>query len=272
MLALFSMPPHSRVLSCVPLHSVTQCTIDSFVSGSWTCGSSRVALQQAFDPLPACFAVGLLSSLASSQIPALGTTLAETPLLEVYPAKIGPRNLVFHQHFSWVSGHHLSGLSIPTWMSNALSLPSGDQGVARISSILPASHLSDSGHSPDVRRLCLDRQSLLGDTTASDDEFSMPTNTPGWNRGSHFPPLSGLAGMHRILCPNSRIGVLSLRLCSLCSGVFPSLPRSHLHQVCRKLHQHNILASGGTLAPMRCFSGAFSVLARSATSPMIPLD
>ena len=65
-------------------------------------------------------------------------------------------------------------------------------------------------------------------TTASDDEFNIPTNTLGWNRSSHFPPLAGLAGMYRIFSPNSRIGVLSLRPCSLCSGVFPSLPMSHL--------------------------------------------
>ena len=45
--------PHSRVFSCVPLAFFSQCTIDSFFSRSHSCGSSRVALQQAFDPLPA---------------------------------------------------------------------------------------------------------------------------------------------------------------------------------------------------------------------------
>ena len=212
--------PHSRVLSCVPLHSVTQCT------------SSRVALQQAFDPLPACFAVGLLSSLASSQIPALGTTLAETPLLEVCPAKNRSSLPCFPSTL-------LLGLGAPSQRSLHSNLDV-ERIVTAIWGPRRGSHLEYSasvpslrlGHSPDVRRLCLDRQSLLGDTTASDDEFSMPTKTPGWNRGSHFPPLAGLAGMHRILCPNSRIGVLSLRLCSLCSGVFPSLPRSHLFIRC----------------------------------------
>ena len=38
-----------------------------------------------------------------------------------------------------------AGLSIPTWMSNALSLPSGNQGVDRTWRMLSASHLSDSG-------------------------------------------------------------------------------------------------------------------------------
>ena len=91
--------------------------------------------------------------------------------------------------------------------------------------------------------------SLCSVTTT--DEFSIPTNTPGWNRGSHFPPLAGLAGMHRIFSPNSRIGVLFLRPCRLCSGVFPSLPMSHLfiRYAANSTNQHNILTSGGTLVP-----------------------
>ena len=100
---------HSRVLGCVPLDCVSQCAIDSFVSRSQSCRPRRVTLQQAFNPPPACFAVSLLASLASSQIPTPGTTLAETPPLEVCPAKVGPRYLVFHQHLSWVSGYHLRG-------------------------------------------------------------------------------------------------------------------------------------------------------------------
>ena len=46
-------------------------------------------------------------------------------------------------------------------------------------------------------------------TTASDDEFSMPKNAPGWNLGSHFPPLACFAGMYKIFSPSSRLGVLS---------------------------------------------------------------
>ena len=56
--------PHSKVLRCVPLDCVSQCTIDSFVSRSQSFGSSRVDFQQALDPLPACFAESFLSSLA----------------------------------------------------------------------------------------------------------------------------------------------------------------------------------------------------------------
>ena len=91
-------------------------------------------------------------------------------------------------------------------------------------------------------------------TTASDDEFSMPTNNPRWSCASHFPPLAGLAGKCKIFSPNSRIVVLSFRPCSLCSGVLPSLPMSHLftRNAAKSTSQHSILASGGTLAPMRC--------------------
>ena len=93
-------------------------------------------------------------------------------------------------------------------MSNALSPPSGDHGTSRIPSILSASHLSDSEILPMFAELVLIAVPYSVTTTASDAEFSIPTNTPGWNRGSHFPPLAGLAGMYRIFSPNSRIGVV----------------------------------------------------------------
>ena len=111
-------------------------------------------------------------------------------------------------------------------------------------------------------------------TTASDDEFSMPTNNPGWSCGSHFPPLAGLAGKCKIFSPNSRIVVLSFRPCSLCSGVFPSLPMSHLftRYAAKSTSQHSILESGGTLAPMRCSSAVFSVLPCPTARSMIQLD
>ena len=72
---------------------------------------------------------------------------------------------------------------------------------------------------PEVCRTCSDRQHLLGDNH-SDDEFNIPTNIPGQNRGSHFPPLAGLPSMYKIFSPNSRIGVLPLPPCSLCVSVF----------------------------------------------------
>ena len=147
-------------------------------------------------------------------------------------------------------GTIFEGLSIPTRMFNALSLPPGDHGTARIQSIRPASNLSDSRILLTFAERVLIAVPCSVTTTASDDEFTMPTNTPGWNRGSHFPPLSGLAGMYKIFSPNSRMGVLSLRPCSLCRGVFPSLPMSHLfiRYAATSTSQHNILASGGILA------------------------
>ena len=113
-------------------------------------------------------------------------------------------------------------------MSNALSLPSGDHGTARIPRILSESHLSDSGILLMFTERVLIAVPCSVTTTASDDEYSISTHTPVWNCGSHFLPLAGLAGMYRIFSSNSRISVLSLRPCILCSGVFPSLPMSHL--------------------------------------------
>ena len=97
---------HSRILGCMPLNCVSQCTIDSFVRRSQSCGPRRVAFQQAFNPPPTCFAVSFF--LASPQVSASKTTLTETNLLEVCPAKVRPHYFVFHQHFSWRPGHHLS--------------------------------------------------------------------------------------------------------------------------------------------------------------------
>ena len=86
-----------------------QCTINSFISRSQSCGSNRVASQQGFDPRPTCFAVSLLSTLACSQVSASRTTSTETPLFEVCSAKVGPRYCVLHQHFSRGAKHRLRG-------------------------------------------------------------------------------------------------------------------------------------------------------------------
>ena len=255
---------------------VSQCAIDSFVSRSQSCRPRRVTHQQAFNPPPACFAASLLASLAISQIPTPATNLAETPPLKVCPAKVGPRYLVFHQHLSWVSGYHLRG-SLHSDL-NVERIVTAIRGTARIPSILSGSHLSDSGILLMFAVRVLIAIPCSVTTTASDDEFSIPTNTPGWNRGSHFHPVAGLAGMYRIFSQNSRMGVLFLRPCSLCSGVFPSLPMSHLfiRYAANSTNQHCIFASGGILVPVRCSNAAFNVLAWPAMSPtarsMTPLD
>ena len=79
----FQYASHSRVFGCVPLDCVSQCAIDSFVSRSQSCRPRRVTLQEAFNPPPpASFAVSLLASLASSQIPTPGTTLEVYSVLD----------------------------------------------------------------------------------------------------------------------------------------------------------------------------------------------
>ena len=82
---------HSWILGRVSVNCISLCTIDSFVSRSQSCGSSRVAFQQAFNSPLACFAVSLLSPLTSSQVQAPRTTFTRTPLFEVCSAKVGPR-------------------------------------------------------------------------------------------------------------------------------------------------------------------------------------
>ena len=54
--------------------------------------------------------------------------------------------------------------------------------------------------------------------------------------------------------PKSRAGVLSLRPCSLCVCVFPSLPMSHLFiwYAANSTSQDSILASGKTFTPNTC--------------------
>ena len=97
------------ILGRMSFNCIGQCTVDPLVSGSQSCGSSRIALQQAFNPPPTCFAVSLLPSLTSSQVSASRTTLTETPLFEVCSAKVSPCHFVLHQHLSRVSGYHLRG-------------------------------------------------------------------------------------------------------------------------------------------------------------------
>ena len=72
---------------------------------------------------------------------------------------------------------------------------------------------------------------------ASDDEFSMPTDTPGWNRGSHVLPLAGLAGMYKIFSPDSRIGVLSLSSVQPVQRSLSVAADTPVHQVRSKFHQ-----------------------------------
>ena len=106
----------------------------------------------------------------------------------------------------------------------------------------------------------------------------MPTNTPRWNRGSHYPPLAGLAGMYKIYSPEFQDRCVDPFAHMACAAVsFPSLP--HVTP-CSSCTQQSPQASKVSLrrarfsSPMRCSSAAFCVLAGPATSPtarsMIP--
>ena len=87
-LVLFSMPLIPR------FNCIGQCTIDSFVSRSQSCGPGRAVFQRCFNSPPTCFAVSLLSSLSSPQVLAPRTPFAEPPLIEVSSAKVRPRDFV----------------------------------------------------------------------------------------------------------------------------------------------------------------------------------
>ena len=182
----------------------------------------------------------LADSLASSQIPAPGTTFAETPLFGVLLC-VGRSSLPLFSINTSPGGRGIisTGLSISDLNVECI--------VAAIRGPWDGSHSEYSVRVPSLRLrgilLTFAERVLIAvpcsaTTTVSDEEFNIPTNTPGWNRGSHFPPLVGLAGMYRIFSPNSRMGVLSLRPCSLCSGVFPvAADVTPVCQVRSKLHQ-----------------------------------
>ena len=93
----FPVCSRSWILRPVSFNCISQRAIDPFISR----GQSGVfASQQGFAPLPTCFAVGLLSPVASFQVPAPKTTFTETPLFEDCSCMVGPRFFDHHQHFS----------------------------------------------------------------------------------------------------------------------------------------------------------------------------
>ena len=73
--------------------------IDSFVGRSQSCGSVQIALPQAFNPPPACFAVSLLSRLASSQISGIQGNLPKVRSAKVRPRYFSPRVSPFRLEF-----------------------------------------------------------------------------------------------------------------------------------------------------------------------------
>ena len=250
------MPSRSCILGRVALNCISKRAIDCLIRRGQSGVSTRVASQQGFVP-PTCFAVSLLLPLASSQVPAPRTTFTDTPLFEVCSAKVGPRYFASHQHFSRQARHHLSGASpFRLEYRTRCHCHLETHGTARIPSIRSASHLSNSGILLTFAARALMASPCSVTTTTFDNGFSVPTSTPGWNLGSHFPPLAGLVGMYKVFSPNSGIGVLSFRRCRLWTSVFPSLPTSHLFikYAANPASQHSILASGGRLVPLRCSS------------------
>ena len=179
------------------------------------------------------------------------TAFTETPLFEVCSAKVGPRYFVLHQQFS-------RGDEAPSPRASPLRLESIECIVAAIRGPWDGSYskylvrvpsLSDPGILLTFAARVLIAVPCSVTTTASGDEVSMPTNTPGWNCVSHFPPPAGLAGTYKIFSPNSRIGVLSFRPCS---GVFPSLPMS-----CSKFHYPAQYCVGRHPGPNAMFQRSF---------------
>ena len=136
-------------------------------------------------------------------------------------------------------------------MSNALSLPSRDHGTARIPSIRSASHISDSRILLTFAARVLIADPCSVTTTAYAEEFSMPTNTPGWNRGSHF-----LAGLER--CTQYSSPIPRSACCPFVHAVCVSASFRHCRcHTCSPDPAQYILSSSGTLTPTRCANAAF---------------
>ena len=77
------------------------------------------------------------------------------------------------------------------------------------------------------------------------------------------PMLLTMSSTHQQVCQDGTVvGTSLLRPCSPCSGDFPTLAMSHLFIRCaaNSTSQHNILASSGTLVPMRCPIGLVNEL------------
>ena len=113
--------------------------------------------------LPTRFAVSLLSSLSSSQVPASRTSFIVTPLIKVRSAKVRPRYFVRQQHDAWGTRHHLRGplhsdLNVERVVT-AIWRPR-NCSKSECSIRIPSFRLRNS---PDVLRTCFDRRPLLGD-------------------------------------------------------------------------------------------------------------
>ena len=123
-------------------------------------------------------------------------TFTVTDLMEVCSAMTRPRYFILHHTFSVKDGPISADHSIPTWMLNALSLSFGEQRTTRVLGIRSGCPLSDSRIILTFVSRVLIADPFSQTTTASDDEFSIPTNIPGKNRGIHFSSSSHWLDSH----------------------------------------------------------------------------
>ena len=201
--ALFSVPLiHGSLVACRSTASASARLILS-ISRSQSCRPRRVAFQREFAVVLVQFS---------------DTGFTETPLTEVCSAKVRPRYLVFHQHFSKGARHHPRG-----------PLHS-DMNVKRtVTAIWGPRDCSHSEHSmrnrsfrprnsPDVRRTCLDRRPLLGDN----HRFRRRVR----HSNEHVAPLAGLASMYKI-APQIPESVCCLFVHAVC--VLASFRRCRCH-------------------------------------------
>ena len=92
-----------------------------------------------------------------------GTPFTESPLIEICSAKVRPRYFALHQHFTWVSGHHLYGslrsdLNVERVVTAVWG--SGDCSHSEYSIGVPSFRLTNSR---DIRSTFFDRRALFGD-------------------------------------------------------------------------------------------------------------
>ena len=151
-----------------------------------SCGPRRrvtFLFQQAFNSSPTCFAVSFLSPLTSAQVPAPRATFAEALSFEVCPPKVSPRHFAFHQHFlqeSEAPPLQASPFQLECRRQCHCHLETTGQLAFRVFGPRPISPTQAILLTFAARVLIASPCSVT--TTSSDDEFSMPTNTPGWNR------------------------------------------------------------------------------------------
>ena len=136
-----------------------------------SCGPRRVAFQQGFNSPPTCFAVSVLSSWSSSQVPASKTPFTENSLIEVCSAKVRPRYFVLHRDEAPSQIASTFRLECRTRCHCRLETT----GLSEYSIRIQSFRLKNS---PDVRRTCLDR--VQHSNECSRTESRVPLSSSCW--------------------------------------------------------------------------------------------